>query len=141
MQQTLVGIGKIKPFARTRHRHVHEAALFLDTVEIACRIIVREQAFFETTHEYRLELQPLGGVHSHQLQRIFIRAGFVFTRFEARMGEKADERRIVAFIFILKLRRRVHQLSQIFQPVRAFALSHIMRTQAAFLDAFLSKFL
>ena len=53
---------------------------------------MREQAFFQSGDEDRVELEPLGRMHRHQLDRVLAGLGLVVTRFERRMGQEGGQR-------------------------------------------------
>ncbi len=52
---------------------------------------MREQAFLQAAEEDDVELQPLGRMHGHQLQRVVALAGLVFAGFERGVGEEGDQ--------------------------------------------------
>ncbi len=69
VQHPALRVRDVEPPPRPRDRDVHEPALFLEAVGLRQAVLVREQALLESGHEHRVELETLGRMHGHQLQR------------------------------------------------------------------------
>jgi len=93
---------------------------------------MRKQPFFQPGDEHGVKLQPLGGVHRHQLQRVVAGAGLVLARLQRGVGEKGIERPF--FRFLSKQRRGVDQFIEVFQAVGAVLVGTVIVGQAAGFD-------
>ena len=93
MQHARLAEAEVQALACPRDRHVHEAPLLLQAVAVGEAVLVREEAFLEAGDEDRVELQALGGVNRHQLDRVGAGLCLVVARFERGVGEEGGERR------------------------------------------------
>ena len=50
----------LRPRARPRDRHIHQASLFFQTLVLVQTVLVREQPLFQSCDEHGMEFQPLG---------------------------------------------------------------------------------
>src|SRR5258708_4616145 len=91
VQHAAAGVRDVEALARARDRHVHEAALFLDAAVLEHAVLVGEESLLQPRDEDRGELEPLGGVDRHELQRVLSRSGFALARFQARVREERGE--------------------------------------------------
>ena len=82
---------QVEPLARARDGDVHQPALLFQPLVFVQRVLVREQPFFQPADEDDVELQALGRMHGHQLQRVVAFAGLVLAGFERGMGEEGRE--------------------------------------------------
>ena len=54
---------------------------------------MREQALFQAADEHGVKLQPLAGVHGHELHGVLSGLGLVVARLQRGVGEKGDQGR------------------------------------------------
>ena len=118
MQHAALRKSEIQAAPRTGDRHVHQAALFVQVAAVDA-VLVREQTLFQPGDEHGVELQPLGRMHRHQVQRIVAVARLVFARFQRGVGEEGGE--TIVFVLVHKQRCRIDQFVQVFQPLFRFA--------------------
>src|SRR5690348_15443159 len=81
-------VGEVQPLPRARDRDVHEAPLLLDAAVLEHAVLVREETLLEPGDEHAGELEALGRVHGHQLQRVLAGGGLALAGLEARMREE-----------------------------------------------------
>src|SRR6218665_3849395 len=62
MEHARLRMGQLEAPALAGEGHVHQATLFLQSVALAGRVLVREQALFHAADEHTIKLQPLAGV-------------------------------------------------------------------------------
>jgi hypothetical protein len=86
-------MAQVQALARAGDGHVHQAALFLQAALVAGGVLVREQAFFQPADEHRIELQPLAGVHRHQLHGVLAGLGLVVAGLQRRVRQEGGQRR------------------------------------------------
>ena len=72
--------------------HIHQAALFFQSFEIAHRVFMRKQTFFQTGDEHAIKFQTFGRMHRHQLHRVLSGLRLVVTGFQSRVTEKRRQR-------------------------------------------------
>ena len=84
---------EVEALSGARDGHVHQAPFLLEAVEVARRVLVREEALLEAADEDAVELEALGRVDRHQLDRVLPRLRLVVARLERRVGEERGERR------------------------------------------------
>ena len=77
---------QVQPLARPRDGDIHQAAFFFHAITVAHGVFVREQTFFNAGDEDTVELQPLGGVHRHQLHRVLAGLRLVVARLQCGVG-------------------------------------------------------
>ncbi len=93
---------------------------------------MREQAFLQPGDEHRVEFQPLGGVHCHQLQRVVAGAGLMLAGFERGVSEEGIQR--VLFGLFRKQRGGVDQFVEVLQAVGAFLVGAVIVGEARCFD-------
>ena len=98
MQHPRLRKRQIEPRARARDGHVHQPALFFQPVLLGHRVLVRKQSFFQAGDEDRVELEPLGRVHGHQLDRLCALRGLVIAGLERGVREEGGQRRHLRLI-------------------------------------------
>ena len=151
MQHPALRMGDVEAALRARHRDIHEPPLLLDAVVFVAAVLVRKQPFFEAGDEYGVELEPLGRVHGHELQRRPALGRLRFARLERRMreecrqriggagrdgrrgvrGVRREHRRVHRQIgFAQKALRGVDELVEIVDPVSAVLFVAVMRGEA-----------
>ena len=161
VQQPALRKAEEQVFARARDRHVHQAALLLQAPTLAQAVLMGKEALFQAGDEHRLELQALGRVDRHQLQRVLPLARLVVARFQRCVRQKRGERRNFSRRSALRreggLVRRsgprrggglaaretllgdetgrcVDQLLQVLQPLLPLPFTRVVRRQPALLD-------
>ena len=67
VQAALLGVAQVQLAHGTRHTHITQAPLLLETDEVARRALVRKQPLLEPREEHHRELQALGAVQGHHL--------------------------------------------------------------------------
>lgn len=93
VQHARLRVAQIQPLARAGDGHVHQAALFFDAAPVAQGVLVGKQAVFQAADEHGVKLQPLAGVHGHQLHRVLPGLGLVIARLQRGVGQKCGQRR------------------------------------------------
>ena len=145
MQHARLRERQVKPLARARDRDVGEAPLFLQAVFLHRALLVREQPLFEPGQEHAVELEPLGRVHGHQLQRVLPLRRLVLARLERGVcqerGQRIDRQRLGVSLARLKpggvlldveSRGRGDELAQVLDAVRTLALVAVVLQETAF---------
>ena len=100
----------------------------------------------EAGNEYDVELQPLGGMHGHQLYRFLPLSRLMFAGFERGVREEGGERvgvgRVGQRIGLLlhEAGRRVDQFVEVLQPLATFLFAEVVLAQAALLDQVVDHF-
>ena len=119
MQHAALREAQVKPAPRAGDRHIHQAAFLIQTTVRVDAILVREQALFQAGDEHGVKLQPLGSMHSHQMQRIVLVARLMFARFQRCMSEERSE--AVVLVLVHEQRGRVDEFVKILQPLLGLA--------------------
>ena len=70
MQHARLRMAEVQTFARTRDGHIHEPALFFQTVKVVHGIFVRKQTLLQARDKHRVKLQAFAGMHRHELNGI-----------------------------------------------------------------------
>ena len=93
MQPALLGVRHEQLLHRARRAHVAKPALFLETLRVIQRTLMREQAVFQAAEEHHRELESLGRVQRHHLDAVFPGFGLAFAGFQHRVREERVQRR------------------------------------------------
>ncbi len=83
---------QVQALARPGDGYVHQATLFFQAVGVQQAVLVREQALLQAGNEDNVELQPLGGVHGHQLHRVLAGLCLVVAGLQRGMRQEGDQR-------------------------------------------------
>ena len=70
MNPAAFGMAQVKLLHGAGHADITEPAFFLEPLRVLCRHAVREQSLLHAADEHQRKLQPLGGMHGHQLDTV-----------------------------------------------------------------------
>jgi hypothetical protein len=104
VQQARLRVAQIEAVAGTRHGDVHQPSFLLQAVALLRRVLVREKTLFEAGDEDDIELESLGSMHGHQLDRFLALAGLMLAGLQRGVREKGSERTAIRR---LRLARRI----------------------------------